>query len=400
MLLEFKVGNFLSFKDVQVLRLAQVLDNADEGTKFGNPSQLMFIYGPNNAGKSNLIKAMSFSKDLILNGYSAIQPKRYFNKKGPSYFEYVISINDIVYSYGFEIKLENMCLCSEWLYILDSKMDSCLYEYEIPYDSVSHANTESLICNLEINSDNHRNDHFSKVREWIQYSLSIIGSRICDTIIPVSNDFIEILESGLKNMDTGITKVIADPFLKTEIPTNLIRKIPNKNIIEADGTYIANIIGDGMKRDWIILISRLNGISSYYNISLIHQKYVPSTMACESLGTMRIITILELLSKMKSGGTVIIDEIECSVHTLVVGKLIDVFKDLSGNNAQMISTTHKTSILCRKDLGEECYYFIDTDRSINSGSRLYSMKSIDKHFEDRRRAYFDGRMAAIPYFIK
>ena len=77
MLLEFKVGNFLSFKTIEILRMALVLETEEkEGTTFGEPSNLMFIYGPNASGKSNFIKAMTLARDMALKGSTDIDASR------------------------------------------------------------------------------------------------------------------------------------------------------------------------------------------------------------------------------------------------------------------------------------------------------------------------------------
>ena len=66
MLLEFRVGNFRSFRDEQVLSLASTKDKILEDTNTmvsgikAAPSLLRgaVVYGPNAGGKSNLIKAL------------------------------------------------------------------------------------------------------------------------------------------------------------------------------------------------------------------------------------------------------------------------------------------------------------------------------------------------------
>lgn len=399
MLIEFKVGNFLSFKKIQTLKMAPVLENV-KGTRFGEVSDTMFVFGPNGSGKSNLIKAMSFSRDLILKGYSSINPKRFYRMQGPSYFEFVMSIDGVVYSYGFEIRLENMMRQSEWLYILSSEKDVCIYEYEALADKKPASKSNNLICKLEIAAEHLSDEHFTKVRKWIKESLTIEESRLHDMVVRVSNDFPEFLKSGLSKTDTGITDVYLEPFKNDEIPINLIRHIQDIDEMDSDGTYFVIVNGNNMKRGWFILIHREKECTKYYNISLIHGDYCPPTIDCESLGTMRIISILAFLSKIKNGGTIIIDEFECSLHTLVVNELIDIFKESAGYDSQMISTTHKVQLLCHGNLNADNFSFIDSDRSAKSGSCLHSMRAVKSDImKDRRRAYLDGRMAALPYFI-
>ncbi len=401
MLIEFKVGNFLSFKDTQILRMAPVLNNDGDGTRFGEPSNLMFIYGANGAGKSNLVKAMCFSRDLALRGYSSIVAKRYNRQRGPSYFEYVVSIDGKIYSYGFEIKLETMEVRSEWLYVLKPEEDECLYEYELDKDE-SNTN-RSLVCRLKMNSSDIGGD-FRIVHDWLENYVMIENSRMRDEIIPVSDDILEILSQGLKQLDTGITEVQAIGFRNEEIPINLINRINNKDRIREDGSYLAIVKGNEMKKGWFVLVEREGDRTEYSNISFVHGDYTPDTTSCESLGTFRIVQTLALISMLRRkhddrySSLVVVDELECSVHTAVVEDIIRLFYEHAGDRGQLVTTTHKAYILTISDLDERNFSFIDMDRSGESCSRLYSMSSLDHDFKDRRRAYLDGRMSAIPFF--
>ena len=67
------------------------------------------IYGANASGKSNLIKAVKFSSDIITKGLENINTfNKHFRldeerKEAPSIFEYEILLNNKVYSYGFAV---------------------------------------------------------------------------------------------------------------------------------------------------------------------------------------------------------------------------------------------------------------------------------------------------------
>lgn len=401
MLIEFKVGNFLSFKDTQVLRMAPVLNNEGDGTRFGEPNNIMFIYGANSAGKSNLIKAMGFSRDLALKGYSNIAAKKHNRQRGPSYFEYVVSIDGVIYSYGFEIWLESMEVQSEWLYILKPEEDECLYEYESNKDGRTPG--KSLVCRLMMNSTD-IGEEFRIVRDWLENYVMIEDSRMRDEIIPVSDDILEILSQGLKQLDTGITDVQAIGFRNEDIPINLIDRIGNRNRIREDGSYLAIVKGNEMKKGWFVLVKREGDKTEYSNISFVHGDYTPDTTSCESLGTFRIVQTLALISMLRRkydnrySGLVVVDELECSVHTAVVKDIIRLFDKYVGGQGQLVATTHKAYILSIADLDERNFSFIDMDRSGESCSKLYTLSSLDHDFKDRRRAYFDGRMSAIPFF--
>ena len=74
MLIRFKVSNFLSFDDMQEFsmiagktRLKQEHIQDDEN----NVKLLKFsaLFGANSSGKSSLLKAMAYAKNVIINGF-------------------------------------------------------------------------------------------------------------------------------------------------------------------------------------------------------------------------------------------------------------------------------------------------------------------------------------------
>jgi AAA15 family ATPase/GTPase len=76
MIIEFKVENFLSFKDLTTLSMITAKsfkEHKDTHTiPIDNKLSLLksaIIYGNNASGKSNLLEAMEFMKQIILNSF-------------------------------------------------------------------------------------------------------------------------------------------------------------------------------------------------------------------------------------------------------------------------------------------------------------------------------------------
>lgn len=400
MLIEFKVGKFLSFDKVQTLRMAQVLES-NKGTSFDEPSDMMFIYGSNGAGKSNLIKAMKYARDTALHGISS--PIGYNVEKNPrSYFEFVIEVDDTVYSYGFEIKVKTRKLHSEWLFILDEEQDIPIFEDE--YDKESTDSRRNQLHLSMMNEDDPNYMHAIKIKKWLENSLFIESSRICDEIIPVHDDFIETLSKGLNRMDTGIVKAVEEPFRNTDIPLNLIKHIDGKEMTDKDGDYLTIISGGRTKRSWLIHTKTINNHTSHYEIKFAHEIGHVSRIEDESLGTMRLIQILALFSMSTNNSSkgmdsvIVADELECSIHTLAVRTLIDIFNEIQGDGKQLIATTHRADILRNSEVDNTSISFVDYDKTSGNGSRLYTLTSFDNILKDRHKCYLDGRMSAIPIF--
>ena len=418
-LIEFKVDNFLSFSDMQILRMAPTLETDGKGTSFGEISDMMFVYGANGSGKSNLVKAMKYSRDIALYGRSDL-PVAANDPKHDSYFEYVVTIKDSTYSYGFEINVAKNVIKSEWLYILNKNEDECLFEWEfseyekimkIPRNRSERNFRNAMAHGLPISYLNSIDQsdpiysHAISLRAWFTLSLFIENSRIRDEIIPIDDDFIDFISDGLNRFDTGIVKVVEVPFSKIEIPENLIRRIPEGDNFEKVNNALVIINGGNTKRSWLIHVQRTHETTQYTEIRFIHEQGYETTIEHESLGTLRIIQILALYSmiaanaKRKMDGVLVIDEIECSVHTLIVRKFISLFNEIDSRKRQLIATTHRADVLRNDLVKEQNVSFIEINRSKEKGSCLYTLKSFDGKIKDIYRAYMDGRMGATPIFI-
>src|SRR6202035_1705743 len=110
MLIEFTVGNHLSFKDKKTLSLeASSIKEFEENTFMAGNYKLLksaVIYGANSSGKSNLLKSLNAMKILIqesakMSSTDKLEVEPFFlnteTENAPSYFEILILIGDIRY---------------------------------------------------------------------------------------------------------------------------------------------------------------------------------------------------------------------------------------------------------------------------------------------------------------
>lgn len=122
----------------------------------------------------------------------------------------------------------------------------------------------------------------------------------------------------------------------------------------------------------------------------------------ESSGTKKFIDILTYILPMffKTGGVYISDEIERSLHPLLVKKIIEMFHDKRINKcgAQLIATTHEISLLAPDVLSRDEIWFVEKDYQCGNSIvyPLSSFKDIRSSF-DYRSGYLDGLFGGIPY---
>ena len=130
MLIQFSVKNFRSLKNEVVFSMvsAPSLKELEENTVMVSPKLSLLksavIYGANESGKSNLLKAMSFMRQFIWNSSKEGQSNEKIpydsyllnteTHDKPSSFEIVFLWKGIFYRYGFSVDQEEVI--EEWLY--------------------------------------------------------------------------------------------------------------------------------------------------------------------------------------------------------------------------------------------------------------------------------------------
>ena len=159
MFIGFSVSNFLSFKETQTISMiASKVARHKEHILNGNGKKILktgLIYGANACGKSNLIRAIDFSRDIILEGLSEVDlNKKYFRVssegyKVPGVFEYrLITKTGKEYSYGIAISYEKKEILSEWLVRIEKNgIETCIFNRDINEKGTSFTESEVKIKN-------------------------------------------------------------------------------------------------------------------------------------------------------------------------------------------------------------------------------------------------------------
>ena len=121
MLLEFRVGNFRSIRDVQALSLVASSDNEHSDTHLEatgiptspNAIKSAVIYGANASGKTSLLMALEYMRAVVAESATFIQPGQTYNvqrfklddsyEDKPSSFEITFLLDGLRYEYAFQM---------------------------------------------------------------------------------------------------------------------------------------------------------------------------------------------------------------------------------------------------------------------------------------------------------
>jgi len=437
MLIRFSVSNFCSFKDEAELNMIPSRERAHKDQVFKSSSQNTtnllrgaIIYGSNASGKSNLVKAISYAKNLILKGKAPNKKLdlQYFrldhnSANNPSRFEFEIQCNNRMYAYGFE--LFNTHVHEEWLYLIKPNDEELIFERKnheedtfqfgkslekLPDEDIQFLNfvakgtrTNQLFLPETIN----RNlDNFNDIYRWFDRTLKIISpnSEPNGIEFKISEDstFKDYLTKVLDLADTGISEIRTEKVSLNElgsVPHKLVERI--REDLEDDE---AALIADTERRKRIVL-RKEGGELVAYKLSTTHKCSesnldITFDLDEESDGTRRLIELTPALYEMafsQVDSVHIIDEIDRSLHPHLTRLLVREHLESEKNaNSQLIVTTHETSLLDVSLIRRDEIWFIQKNES--GSSKLYSLNNFQPRYDkDIRKDYLLGRYGAIPF---
>lgn len=436
MLLRFELGNFLSFDKKQEFTLfpgnqkkkSERLTN----TRNGKLLNLSVIYGANASGKTNFIRSMAFSKELILKGIDKLKyGDEYFknnseNKDKESYFEYEIIVDDQAYAYGFKVNLDKKKIIGEWLYELNKKEEKCIYDlsfddsdensidelysdnerFLLLKDDISEMDN-SLILSEVVRRKYYQNDNsfiiFKEIYNWFENDLRIVSPS--GSPGPIDEIFKDDLKDNildmLKKFDTGIKdfSYISRSKEESAIPKFILDDFLDKTTSENKENF-----GIVKSKDHLYRVKVTNELNKK-NIEIkellfkhSNEKDSPLFMLSEeSDGTKRLIELMTLMSEENNSKTFIIDEIDRSLHPQLTYKFLQLFLNKKNQN-QLIASTHESMLLDQELLRRDEIWFIHKN-SKTMASEIYSLDKFKERFDkDIHKAYLEGRYGAVPLF--
>ena len=119
----------------------------------------------------------------------------------------------------------------------------------------------------------------------------------------------------------------------------------------------------------------------------------------ESLGTQYLLGLLpSMLKALRSGATLVLDEITTGLHTLLARQLVTVFQNRTVNKlgAQLVFSTHDTNLLSPGVLRRDEIWFAEKNR--DGATVVYPLTDVKtKNTDNIERGYIQGRFGGIPF---
>ena len=444
MLITFRFENFLSFNaEGELSMLAGQTRSFPEQVVKGKTRtdvdilKAMVIYGANASGKSNIIKALDFAKEVLTQGIkSTTTLNKWFrldplNALKPSRFEFEFKQNEKVYAYGFEVLLATKTFVSEWLYEIGKTNEKIIFERKIDTKGESRFENgfkpkgeagiryglfqkdvlKNQLFLYEINDRKTANvkgfepfhEAFSWFKEklWIIYpsstfaSLDLVGKNT--NAQKAFSYFLDFFRTGIDAIET---LEVDFEEATAKFPEDVKAQILN-DLSETQGNALQMRVGNQR----FFFFQNENGTLKANRLMTKHtstdkKNTVLFEVSDESDGTQRIFDLLPALIHTAQKDTVlVIDEIDRSMHPELSRKLLEVFfKNTLHQNSQLVVTSHESTLLDLDLLRRDEIWFVEKNET--GESRIYSLEEYTpRHDKEIRKAYLLGRFGAIP-FIK
>ncbi|MDM1346733.1 AAA family ATPase [Myroides marinus] len=389
------------------------------------------IYGANGAGKSNLIKAISYLKDLVEEGEvnQSINSKKfkldqsYLSK--PVFFEIEIVIDSKFYSYG--VRIDGITILEEYLYETGNiKEDKLVFHrhrtienkttIQFEKNFVKTKKNQLLIQLLEDNILLTNQLLLSKY-DILNYNIvSFVWSQIVENIVVIypqtkfagltelysyGQSFKYLANNLLSSFNTGIKHLE-----EIEIPFDQYfgedDKKGKESILESldEGSNVS--LYDPSLESNVVITRKESGEIVVKKLTAKHldinNNEVTFELQEESDGTRRLLDFIPALaSVLVTNTTYIIDEIDQSLHPVLLKTLLARFLADDEVMGQFIFTTHESNLLDLNMLRQDEIWFVEKSEETKA-SQIYSLNDFKPRSDlDIKKGYLQGRFGAIPF---
>ncbi len=441
MIINFRVSNFLSFRDeVEFSALAslerQHRDRIFQSKTLGlNLLPAAAFYGGNGSGKSNLYKALQFAQKLVLR--AGVKPEDVIER---DCFRLDAECRDAPSTFGFDLLIDKQCLryefavtdtavVAESLGVLHGDEVKSIFRRERKNGKDSWSDTSFKA--LKLSKDDRKFLHF-KTRDTLgnQLFVAALRGRNIGVLEAVGNWFKDQLvlldprcdfrpvEIGLMQVEafkayciesldkagTGIERLENQSVSLDATPIPQEMKDHVARTLQAGGKDQMFLIRNPIDRSRFIFL-RKDGEIKALKLTTAHKDQnggsVSFELAEESEGTERLIDLLPAffeLSNPSSDKVFFIDELDRSLHTHLTRGLVESFLDsrTTESRAQMLFTTHDPLLLDQDLLRRDEIWFVD--KLEDGHSELSSLSDFEgiRADKDIRKNYLIGRFAGVP----
>jgi AAA15 family ATPase/GTPase len=377
MLLSFSFKNFRSYRDEAVFsletgtRLRRFKRENTHRTAFASVVKSAFLFGPNAGGKSNLLKAFSVLRSLVVcptsDSAEALLWEPFCNSNNPTEFSVLFTKNGMLFEYTLhytekEVVYEQLSVNDKVVFQRDGQRVTSK-EYSLLENSTTLRSNQLLLYWAQDLNLPEAVDAFS----WFEEDIVDLTERLALDVQLSRNE----------------AKILSDSAFKEKF----------LSILQAVDFNISDYIvseDTALKRqkssEQLLFQHKFDDTSLYLPVNR------------ESTGIKRFVQLLlAILPEFASDKVILIDGFEQSFHIEMIKVLVNLMNKWNGNN-QFIVTTHAFNVMDLFLRPDQIYF---ADKTPNGTSEVYSLFDFDdvavtRSDFDYKKRYLKGMFAGMP----
>jgi uncharacterized protein len=409
MLIEFRVRNYRSFAGEQALSLVASNDKtlAEQNTVQTGVRTLpralrsAVIYGANASGKSNLLRALLLMRGVVLDS-AALKPEQKFNVQPfrldkvlpnePTLFEITVVLDGVRHQYGFEFTAERVT--REWLLVYKSARPQAWFERT--FDPESNEDVYEFSSYL-IGQKSVWQEATRPNALFLSVAVQLNSEQLAPLHRWFSESLVSLMDGGQLSFDFT-TRAIRDPsgaraivdlMQSADIAINEVRAAARKGFLNEVKFDFRSGESAARREEREVLVPIFRHIAGDYSAEFEYGD--------ESQGTQKLFSLASpLLDIVSSGKVLCVDELDRSLHPLLVRQILHTFHDPEGQSgAQLIFTTHDTSLLEGGILRRDQVWFAEKNEC--QATELVPLTEFSpRKGEAIGRGYLAGRYGGVP----
>lgn len=411
MLVEFRVKNFRSIRDEQVFSMvasndATLRETHTIATSIASVPRLLcaaVIYGANASGKSNVLRALQFLAEMVRQSSDLSPDQRYGVKPflldlatatAPSEFEVTVLEAGIRYQYGFSMTADR--ILTEYLLVYKNFKPQRWFDRSIDGDGVDrYVYGPGLKGPKTVWQNATRSSSL-----FLSTAVQLNAQALRPLFDALTNKLVVINENAPLAAEFTANK-LRDPAMNQRLGNDLRAADISVAAIEVEPVKLKTL---QTRHDLVSGNTSVeHGEIMGNQIHFLHETQRGSArlaLSDESSGTRNYLFLLgpihEILAR---GSTLVVDELDTSLHPLLVRELVQLFSNPAVNalGAQLIFSTHDSSLLDAPFLLRRDQVWL-VEKDAMQATKLYPLLDFSpRKGEALARGYLSGRYGAVPF---
>jgi hypothetical protein len=420
MLLEFRAENVRSFRNefhLSLLATRLALPPVVRRVPWRSGGKTLAvlpgagIFGANASGKTGVLRALQDMRDCVLHSFRHGRPSGGFVRapfaldptaeQAPSRFEIDLVLEGVRHEYGFVADDERVL--EEWVVAYPHGRAALVFERQLDRFTFGREGRAKNRAVAELVRPN-------------ALFLSTAASANHERLLPLYRWFERNLlfatTPDRTNRQALTTKLLHDPGRRESVLSLL--QAADLGVVDAEREELEPEVKKRLERALAALRGEVEGADDEASVRvelqdlgvrLVHRgvgEPVALPSHAESLGTMVWFGLVgPVLQALADGRVLLIDELDASLHPVLVERVVRLFQDPESNpyRAQLLFNSHDPTLLAHSAeerlLGRDQIWFTE---KLNDGStRLYPLSDLNPRKDEALdKRYLQGRYGGVP----